>query len=244
MDDYTVELPIFHGPLDLLLYLVKRNEVDVLDIPIATITDQYLAWLSQPGLGELDIDQAGEFVVMASTLMEIKSKMLLPQEDAPAEAAPAEDPRRELVRQLLEHRKFREAAARLEERAAGQAKRLARRPVEDPVAPGGPPPIRPAELWDLVSAFARLMRETLALAPRQIVVDETPQHVYAEQILARLAGAPRLGFAELFTPPHHRARLVGLFLALLELVKNRQVRAEQAELFGPIWLSRAEGETD
>jgi segregation and condensation protein A len=120
---------------------------------------------------------------------------------------------------------------------------VARLPPEEPARPSGPPAVRPVELWDLVSAFGRLMRETLALQPKQIVMDETPQHVYAAQIIERLALAVRVAFEELFTPPHTRARLVGLFLALLEMIKGRQLRVEQAEPFGPIWVCRMEDET-
>jgi segregation and condensation protein A len=233
MDDLQFDLDNFHGPLDLLLHLVKRNEVDPRDVPVAKITEQFQAYLQV--LDWLDIEQAGEFVVMASTLLEIKSRMLLPQDgEAPAEEA---DPRRELVRQLLEYRKFKDAAAALERLAEAGGRRVARQPPEEPARPG-PPVVRPVELWDLVSAFGRLMRETLALQPKQIVVDETPQHVYAAQIAARLAASERVAFEELFTPPHNRARLVGLFLALLELIKGRQVRVEQAEPFGPIWVCR------
>src|SRR5262245_56325358 len=156
---YTVALDAFHGPLDLLLYLVKKHEVDVLDIPIATIAEQFREYLQS--LGELDVEFAGEFLVMAATLMEIKSRMILPAE---AQAADDEqpDPRRELVKQLLEYRKIKDAAAALEERAEAQGTRVPR--VEPPPTTGpAAPVVRPVELWDLVSAFARLMRETQSL---------------------------------------------------------------------------------
>ena len=117
--DYRVELPDFHGPLDLLLYLVKKNEVDVRDIPIATVAAQFQEYLAL--LRVADIELAGDFLVMAATLMEIKSKLLLPQAAAPE--AEADDPRRELVRQLVEYKKFKEAAARLEERAGAHRRR-------------------------------------------------------------------------------------------------------------------------
>jgi segregation and condensation protein A len=233
--DYRVELPEFHGPLDLLLYLVKKNEVDVRDIPIARVAAQFQEYLAV--LQVADIELAGDFLVMAATLMEIKSKLLLPQAAAPE---PEEaDPRRELVRQLVEYKKFKEAAARLETRAAEQQRRLPRRPVVATAGPAGPPPVRPVELWDLVSAFGRLLSETQALEPRQVVADETPQHVYQAAVRAALAAAPRVRFRDLFTPPYHRARLVGLFLAVLELIKRREVVLEQPEAFGDIWLSAA-----
>jgi segregation and condensation protein A len=210
--------------------------VDVLDIPVARIAAQFQEHLAV--LQVADVELAGDFLVMAATLMEIKSKMLLPH-DAAAPAAEAEDPRRELVRQLVEYKKFKEAAARLETRAAEQRRRLPRRPAAVPAGPAGPPPVQPVELWDLVTAFGRLLSETKALEPQQVVADETPQHVYRDQVLAGLAAAPRVRFRDLFTPPYHRVRLVGLFLAVLELIKQREVVLEQAEAFGDIWLAAA-----
>src|SRR4051812_36416136 len=129
--DYRVELPEFHGPLDLLLYLVKKNEVDVRDIPIAHVAGQFLEYLTL--LQVTDVELAGDFLVLAATLMEIKSKMLLPHAAEP-EAEEA-DPRRELVRQLVEYKKFKEAAARLEGRAAEQQRRMPRQPVAAPAGP-------------------------------------------------------------------------------------------------------------
>src|SRR5262249_9472292 len=118
--------------------------------------------------------------------------------------------------------------------------RLARQPLEVPAAPDpARQPLRSVELWDLVSAFGRLMRETLALQPRQIVMDETPLQVHMEAILRRLEAGPGAAFADLFPPPHTRGRLLGLFLALLELIKGRRVLAEQPEPFGSIWVRLA-----
>jgi segregation and condensation protein A len=230
---YTVALDTFHGPLDLLLFLVKRNEVDVLDIPIAKLADQFLEFLTV--MREVDVELAGDFLVMAATLMEIKARSLLPAEVAEGEEEEA-DPRRELVKQLLEYRKFKDAAAALEERAEKQSARLARVAPEEPTKPSTPV-VRPVELWDLVSAFARLMRETQALHPTAVVVDDTPQHVYEEQVRELVRAAGRVAFRELFTPPYQKARLIGLFLAVLELIKGREVWLEQPEPFGEIWLT-------
>jgi segregation and condensation protein A len=230
---YTVALDTFHGPLDLLLYLVKRNEVDVLDIPIAAVAGQFLDYLR--ALRELDMELAGDFVVMATTLMEIKSRALLPADDARPDEDEAADPRRELVRQLLEYRKFKDAAAALEERAGRQGTRLPRQEPPEPAAARGPA-VRPVELWDLVSAFARLMRETQALQPATVAVDDTPQHVYEAQIRDRVRAEGRLAFHSAFTPPYHKARLIGTFLAILELVRNHGVGLEQPDPDGDIWL--------
>jgi segregation and condensation protein A len=226
--DYLVELDTFRGPLDLLLYLVKRNEVDIRDIPVARVAEQFVAYLNV--LQTIDVEWAGDFLVMAATLMEIKSKMLLPHSEEAAEEEA--DPRQELVRQLLEYKKFKDAAALLEAQAERQLSRLPRQPVESPSP--AQPTLRRVELWDLVSAFGRLMRETIALQPSEITVDETPLHVHVEYILGRLALQPCLPFGEFFTPPHTRGRLVGLFLAVLELIKSRRVTSEQEDPFGPI----------
>jgi segregation and condensation protein A len=229
-----VELDVFRGPLDLLLYLVKRQEVDVRDIPIAQVTEQFVEYLRVLEL--IDVERVGDFLVMAATLLEIKSRMLLPRCDTPEEEE--EDPRAELVRQLLEYKQFKDAAALLEVQAEQQLCRLSRQPLELPSDPDPTrQPLRQVELWDLVSAFGRLMRETLALQPQQIVMDQTPIHLYMESILERMRQEKRLPFAALFTPPHHRGRLVGLFLAVLELIKGRLLTAEQPEVFADIWLS-------
>jgi segregation and condensation protein A len=234
--DYQVNLDTFRGPLDLLLYLVKRQEVDICDIPIAKVAEQFQEYLRV--IASIDVENAGEFLVMAATLMEIKSRMLLPRsEDAAEEEA---DPRMELVKQLIEYKQFKDAALLLEAQAEKQLCRLPRQPVETPASPDpAHQPLRAVELWDLVSAFGRLMRETLALQPQQIVVDDTPVQVYQDRILQLVEQAKRLSFTEIFTEPRNKARLVGLFLALLELIKSRAIAADQDEPFGEIWLRAA-----
>jgi segregation and condensation protein A len=228
--DYQVVLDTFRGPLDLLLYLVKRDEIDVLDVPIARVAKQFQEYLDVLTL--IDVERAGDFLVMASTLMEIKSKMLLPR--PPEQAEPEEDPRRELVRQLLQYRRVKEAAAALAERADLHGLRFART-VAPPPARSGPPALRAVELWDLVSAFGRLMRETLTGQPQAVVVDHTPLHVHVEDVLARLTAEGPLTLRALFVPPHTRSRLVGLFLAILELAKTRLL-VEQPQPFGDVWV--------
>jgi segregation and condensation protein A len=234
--EYQVELESFRGPLDLLLYLVKHNEVDICNIPIAKIADQFLGYINVLQL--IDVDWAGEFLVMAATLTEIKSRMVLPRVEE--EAEDEDDPRQELVRQLIEYKKFKDAAALLDAQAEKQLTRVPRQPLEMPAAQTpDQQPLRRVELWDLVSAFGRLMRETAALQPRQIVIDDTPQQVHQERILERLSTAQRLSFTELFEPPHTRGRLLGIFLAILELSKALSIEAEQADAFGEIWIVKA-----
>jgi segregation and condensation protein A len=229
---YTVAIDAFHGPLDLLLFLVKRNEVDILDIPIATITDQFHEYLQV--MRELDLDLAGEFVVMAATLMEIKSRMLLPGEEEEA-GDDRPDPRRELVKQLLEYRTFKDAAAALEERAERQGTRLTRQEPAEPATTAGPT-VRPVELWDLVSVFARLMRETQFLETATIAVDDTPQHIYESQLRDRVKAEGRIVFRAAFVPPHTKVRLIGVFLAILELIRRGAIGLDQMEPDGEIWL--------
>ena len=235
--DYQVNLDVFRGPLDLLLFLVKRNEVDICDIPIARVAEQFLDYLRV--MEFIDVEHAGDFLVMAATLMEIKSRMLLPRSERDEEEGA--DPRLELVRQLIEYKKFKDAASLLEAQAERHLSRLPRAPMEtaEPVDPAQQP-LRQVELWDLVSAFGRLMRETLALQPQQIVVDQTPVQVYMNMILERLERERRLPFSALFTPPYERGRLVGMFLAILELARMRRVAAEQEQAFGEIWMTAVE----
>lgn len=231
--NYLVRLDAFHGPLDLLLHLVKREEVDVCDVPLAAVADQFLEHLRV--MTELDVEAAGDFLVVAATLMEIKSRSLVPADEVPEGEEDGPDPRKELVRQLLEYRRFKDAARLLEEQAEAHSAKLARQPGEEPAR--GEPAVRAVELWDLVSAFARLLRETQASKPQAVVTDDTPQSVYEDQIRDRLRRELRVSFVDLFTPPHHRPRLIGLFLAALELVRRFEVWVEQPDAFGEIWLS-------
>lgn len=233
MIDYKVQLDAFHGPLDLLLYLVKHEEVDILEIPIARIADQFLDYLQILEL--VDVDAAGDFLVMASTLMEIKSRTLLPRDAAAANED--DDPRLELVKQLIEYKKYKEASSLLDAQAQKHLLRLPRAPIDRPgsVDPSQQP-LRRVELWDLVSAFGRIVRETAALQPKQIVVDETPIAVHMARIEEQLAKVGRLRFTQIFSPPLNRGRLLGLFLAILELIKAGRIEAEQGDAFGEIWI--------
>lgn len=229
---YQVALDGFHGPLDLLLFLVKRNEVDVRDIPVARVAEQFLAHVR--AIQTIDVEWAGEFLVMAATLMEVKSQMLLPRaEEGPA--AEPEDPRRELVRQLVEYRKTKDAAGHLDRLAEERQFHVPRIPPDDEEGATSPR-FRRVELWDLVAAFGRLVRETESLQPLHLVEDETPQAAYRDLVRAKVSAAGRVAFADLFDPPFTRARLIGMFLALLELVKLAELSLEQPEPFGPIWV--------
>ncbi len=238
--EYRVELDVFSGPLDLLLFLVRKHELNIFDIPIAEITDQYVRYLES--IRVVDMDVAGEFLVMASTLMEIKSRLLLPREES--EAGEEEDPRAELVRQLLEYKRFRDAAAQLQELAEEHQRRFPRlaSSLEGSAVDPASEPIRDVELWDLVSAFGRLMRQTLATAASTIVYDDVPIEQCMERILERVGQERPVPFTALFDGTPTRAALVSMFLALLELIRQHKIRVEQPELFGEIWLVRNESD--
>jgi segregation and condensation protein A len=232
--DFSVDLNIFRGPLDLLLYLVRKHEVEIVDIPIAIITEQYLQYLSV--LEQLDVNGVGDFLAMASMLIEIKSQQVLPRSDEIEEEI--EDPRQELVHRLLEYKKYRDAASILEERSRMWQQHYPRLSTDLPgrVRDLAEEPIEEVELWDLVSAFGRIMRESEASRPSNIVYDDTPIHVYMARIQERLLQKGRVIFRDLFLPGMHKSQLVGIFLAVLELVRHHHVHVDQNELFGEIWI--------
>ncbi len=230
-DGYRVDLDAYSGPLDLLLYLIKRDEIDIYDIPIAPITDEYLRYLET--LQVLNLELAGEFLVMASTLMEIKSRMLLPKTEQLLEEE--EDPRADLVRQLLAYKRYREAADALDEMARSRSLRHSRgaMPRDEPEDPAEKP-IGEVSLWDLMDSFAKLMKETMAGPQDRVIRADVPIQVYVDRLLDHLRQRGRLRFSEIFGDQKDRQAVIGLFLALLELVRQRRVQAEQAEAFGEI----------
>ena len=235
MNRFRVELEIFCGPVDLLLYLVRKDEVDITDIPIAAITDQFLQYIAV--LEQLDVNSVGDFLDMASSLIEIKSRMVLPGEEELHEEV--DDPRQELVRRLLEYKRYRDAASMLEERSRQWSERYPRLAGDEPARAPAPDqqPIRQVELWDLVSAFGRVLKEKHAASgPENIRYDETPIHVYMRRIDERVRREGRVGFMAFFDSAVHKSMLVGMFLAVLELVRHQHARAGQEDLFGEIWL--------
>jgi segregation and condensation protein A len=219
--DFLVDLDIFRGPLDLLLYLVRKHEVEITELPIAPITDQFLEYLAV--IEQLDVDAVGDFLEVASTLVEIKSRMVLPRSEEIED--PLEDPRRELVERLLERsRDWQQRYPRL----ANDLAERGRQPADEP--------IREVELWDLVSAFGRILREKEAAKPSSIVYDDTPIHVYMARIHAQLLERGQLAFTELFRPHRHKSTVIGIFLAILELVRHHHARVEQTDIYGEIWI--------
>ncbi len=241
----TLKLDTFEGPLDLLLHLIRSQQLDVRDIPIALVTEQYLACLEL--MQEIDIDVAGEWLVMAATLLHIKSKMLLPAEPAPEEEGEEADPRAELVRRLLEYERYKEAAIALGSRDLLERDVLARTfPAPDLVDPAiaaqGPRPFEPVSVFDLLSAFARVLASRPRASVHEIALERVSLADKIAELLDRLATCESLAFDELFTPEATRAEIVVSFLAVLELVRMRVIRAYQAGPFGPIRLfARTDG---
>jgi len=233
-DAFPVKLENFEGPLDLLLHLIKKNEVNIHDIPIALITAQYLEAIAL--MQEMDLDVAGEYLVMAATLIHIKSKMLLPRpETAATVEGEEEDPRDALVRRLLEHQKFKAAAGLLHEREQLRAAQWLR-PDEAVAALTGDDyePEIEVDLFSLITAFQAVV-ERARQRPRVLLpAEQIPVEVRIDQLLARLSETEACGFEDLFADAHDRAALIVTFLALLEMIRLKLVRVFQAGSFGPI----------
>lgn len=234
--DYKVQLDVYNGPLDLLLYLIRRSELDIYDIPISQVTQQYCEYVAC--LHRIDPDSAAEFLVLAATLMEIKSRMLLPKPPAEegGEVEDLADPRMDLVRQLLAYKKFKDASIELSAAAAEQAARWPRTPVMALASNAPAYDLEDVQIWDLVAAFNQLMVAVgRDKATHDIVFDDTPIALHATDIQDRLSHEGTLAFSAIFVG-RSRAEMIGLFLALLELIRQRRVRVEQSDGIGPIFL--------
>jgi segregation and condensation protein A len=234
----TIRLERFEGPLDLLLHLIKRDEIDIYDIPIAHITQQYLAYIEL--MRQLDLEVAGEFLVMAATLMRIKSRMLLPQ-PAVGEEEDEGDPREELVQRLIEYRQFKEAAETLKLKES-ERRLIYERGMTPSEDEAGPLPLASATLFDLLDALNRVM----ARIPEQAIY-EVQAEVYDIEdkmslIGAALAERGALSFLGLLEQCRTRAEMIVTFIALLELIKLGQAVCAQAEPFGDISIVRGPAE--
>lgn len=235
--DYKVKLEVFEGPLDLLLYLIKRDEVDIYDITLERITAQYLEFME--AFHVLDLEVAGEFVVMAANLIYLKSRALLPVSvQPPEEEAEEEDPRWELVRQLLEYKKFKEAAAHLHEREVKQEGLFARVP-EKPEAVAERP-LGDVSVFDLINAFNSILKRINQKENvREIFEENFTVGDKIDLILKMISHGVPLKFTELFTDAASRSEIVVTFLALLELIRLKQLRVVQEEPFGEIEVRKA-----
>lgn len=235
---YRVKLEVFEGPLDLLLHLIKKEELDIYDIPVARITDEYLRYLDL--LDSMNLDVAGEYLVMAATLTHIKSRMLLPPAEDETEE-PDEDPRADLVHQLVEYQRFREAAIALGERPV-LARDVFRR---DPVVPerdqGEGIRLRDVTVADLLEAFREVMERALRESFHEIVHEDVSIDECVQVIVRRMEMDGPLRFRDLFAGLPSRRRLVATFLALLELVKRQMIHARQEEDGADILLFPKDG---
>lgn len=247
-EDYRVELDAYSGPLDLLLYLVRRHEIDLNDIPIARLAEQYIAHLKL--LQEVDVDLAGDFLVMAATLLEIKSQMIIPH-DADDDAADGEqsekfDPRLELVQQLLAYKRFKDAADVLDKRRETWEQRYPIRPskaVKRDAVPGEEGNAAPIEIdledaniMDLCEAFSRILDSIGQTTDHHVTYDDTPIELHAADIEDRLQREGKLTLQQIFIGRSNRGEMIGLFLATLELVRQKKVRVLQGDVGGEIQL--------
>lgn len=229
----------FNGPLDLLLCLVRKHEKEITEIPIAEITKQYISFIDV--IEQIDVDAVGDFIVIASTLIEIKSFQLLPTEEEVEEEL--EDPRKDLVRQLLTYKKFCENAGVLEERGRIWQRRYPR--LSNDLIPKArnlaEEPIVEVELWDLVSAFGRILRSQSPSMKHTVVYDDTPISVHMQRIYNRLKREQKIEFSSLFQNEQRKNILIGIFLAILELVRHEYARVHQDIPFGEIDIEYRKG---
>lgn len=232
-----VQLEIFEGPLDLLLHLIKKNEVSITDIPIATITEQYLATLEV--MQTFNLDVAGEFLVMAATLIHIKSRMLLPMADDEDDEEEGVDPREELVRRLLEYQRFKDAADQLERRELLTRDVFVRSvaPAEETPAPG----FREVSVFELLTALKRVLDRLPKDAFHEVMLEKITMREKMTLLLDQLRTQGKILFESLFAEVTTRMEVVVTFLAMLELVKVRAVRIFQEEATGPIQIEAAAG---
>jgi segregation and condensation protein A len=239
-DEYKVSLEVFEGPLDLLLYLIKKDELDIFNIPIEHVTKQYLGYVDMMKM--LDLNIAGEFLVMAATLMMIKSRMLLPVDDRPELDDEEDDPRWELVRQLVEYKKFKDAAEHLDDLQMQQENIFGRGGDGVDLGQDGSVSLHDVSIFDLITAFQEALKKakkeedlTEIFADKWTVADKVDQIMR----LIRTQGGARM--MALFEGMTHRYEMVCTFLAILELMKLRHIRAVQRETFGDIEIVAAEG---
>jgi segregation and condensation protein A len=234
---YQIKLEIFEGPMDLLLHLIKKHELDIYSIPIALITQQYLEYIDL--MKSLDMEIAGEFLVMASTLTHIKSKMMLPPSENPDIEDDGLDPQAELIRRLLEYKSYKEAALSLEDKEATWSQVYTRPADISPDLPSDDEPLLfDFHLFDLLAALKDIMAR-VPDADFEITSETVSITEKISRILSRLESVDSMLFSDLFEGSTSKAQVIGTFLALLELVKTRVVKAFQVEQFGAIRIMKA-----
>ena len=234
---YQVRIENFEGPLDLLLHLIKKSEINIYDIPIHLIAQQYLTYIE--AMEDLNLTVAGEFLVMAATLIQIKSKMLLPVDETAVDEEDGPDPREELVRRLLEYKQFKEAANQLDEHERLWREIYSREQGPTVELESDESLMVDVSLFDLVDALQGILNRNPGKTFMDILPDNLTVRDRMNSILEMLEGQESVNFVDLFEPSCHRLVIIVTFLALLELMKLRTARIFQAEHFGPILVSRA-----
>jgi segregation and condensation protein A len=242
LEAYPVRLQNFEGPLDLLLHLIRKHEVSIYDIPIALITEQYLHYLEL--MQEMNLDVAGEFLVMAATLIHIKSRMLLPRPD-PTQDEPEEDPREALMRRLLEHQKFKAAAELLHERETLRSAQWTRAdgPIAE-IAGEAPEPEIEVDLFSLINAFRAVVERARQRPKIYLPGEQIPIEDRIEQLLGKLSETEACGFEDLFADMQSRAGMIVTFLAILEMIRLKLIRVFQSGAMGGIRVYKRERPAD
>jgi len=236
---YKIKLDIFEGPLDLLLYLVRKEHLNIYDIPIARITEQYLAYIELMRM--LDLNIAGEFLVMAATLMQIKSRMLLPKDETVQEESLEEDPRQELVQRLLEYQRFKEIAEELRQREIRSKEQLRRRQKLETIIDDNSQAEQyfEASIFDLINAFTQALKEQV---PRElfyeVIKDEFTIDQKIHDILHLLLEQDVVFLNQLFSKAKNKLEIIAIFLAVLELIRIKEIIVRQRGLFGAIEIIR------
>ncbi|KAA1258482.1 Segregation and condensation protein A [Rubripirellula obstinata] len=234
---FRIELPAYRGPLDLLLYLVRKHEVDLREMPLSKVVDQYMDAMEL--LKELDLTGVADFIDLASTLLELKSQAVLPKIVDDTEEEAIDDPQSELVERLLQYKEIRDAAAVLDEMGGQWQSRYERMSDDLPsrrVDPGDQP-IVDLEIWDLVSAFGRIMRESSGPPQTEVIYDDTPIHVYMKRIHTRLKIDEKVPLFDLVEGGLHKSAVIGWFLATLELTRHHGAAVEEGTA-GDIYVVR------
>jgi len=233
---YKIRLEIFEGPLDLLLYLVKKDHLNIYDIPIAKVTDQYLAYIELMKL--LDLNIAGEFLVMAATLLQIKSKMLLPADPNQLQEEEV-DPREELVKRLLEYEKFKEIAENLRQKEVSQQEIFKRTtPQKIEAGPEEKEVYFEASIFDLITAFSKALEDIPKEAFYEVIKDEFTVEEKVHQILHLLLVRESVCISELFSQAKNKIEIIVTFLSILELIRMKEVAARQKGIFEEIEITR------
>jgi segregation and condensation protein A len=237
-EEYKVQLDVFEGPLDLLLYLIKKEEVDIYDIPIERITTQYMQYMDV--LRMLDLNIAGEFIVMAATLMMIKSRMLLPVEERAEMEEEEADPRWDLVRQLVEYKKFKDAALHLENLEYRREDVFGRDSDEVQLGPDTDVSLHDVSIFDLITAFNEALKKVKKEELKEIFAERFTVADKIESISNIIQNRSKVTFSTLFRDMASRHEIICTFLAVLELIRLKQIRAVQDAAFDEIVVCRVE----